>query len=135
MTYYTNELYHHGIKGQKWGVRRFQREDGSLTNRGIKRYSNGQRDPRKNDANEANTGKKQRRNPGYANSFVKGMGGIVVSRTLDKIGGELYEKYKYNATPNVIRAVKLCSVMRDGANVYAAVNAFKSSKEMLSTRK
>ena len=34
----TDELYHHGIKGQKWGVRRFQNEDGSLTNAGKKRY-------------------------------------------------------------------------------------------------
>ena len=25
------ELYHHGIKGQRWGIRRFQNEDGSLT--------------------------------------------------------------------------------------------------------
>ena len=33
-----NELYHHGIKGQKWGVRRFQNEDGSLTSEGQKRY-------------------------------------------------------------------------------------------------
>ena len=34
----SNELYHHGIKGQKWGVRRFQKKDGSLTPAGRKRY-------------------------------------------------------------------------------------------------
>lgn len=33
------ELYHHGIKGQKWGVRRFQDKSGRLTNAGKKRYS------------------------------------------------------------------------------------------------
>lgn len=32
-----NELYHHGIKGQKWGVRRYQNKDGSLTLAGKKR--------------------------------------------------------------------------------------------------
>ena len=31
-------LCHHGIKGQKWGYRRYQNEDGSLTEAGIKRY-------------------------------------------------------------------------------------------------
>ena len=35
---YPNELYHHGIKGQKWGVRRFQNPDGTLTAYGKKRY-------------------------------------------------------------------------------------------------
>lgn len=33
-----NELTHHGIKGQKWGVRRYQNSDGSLTPAGKKRY-------------------------------------------------------------------------------------------------
>ena len=33
-----SELRHHGIKGQKWGVRRFQNKDGSLTADGKKRY-------------------------------------------------------------------------------------------------
>lgn len=35
---YTPELYHHGIIGQRWGVRRFQNPDGSLTAAGRKRY-------------------------------------------------------------------------------------------------
>ena len=32
-----NELYHHGVKGQKWGFRRYQNKDGSLTLAGKKR--------------------------------------------------------------------------------------------------
>lgn len=32
-----DELYHHGIKGQRWGVRRYQNPDGSLTSSGKKR--------------------------------------------------------------------------------------------------
>lgn len=33
-----DELCHHGILGQKWGIRRFQNKDGSLTNAGKRRY-------------------------------------------------------------------------------------------------
>ena len=47
----TGELYHYGIRGQKWGVRRYQNEDGSYTDAGkawrlkqqgrISKYSHG----------------------------------------------------------------------------------------------
>lgn len=58
---YPNELYHHGILGQKWGVRRYQNKDGSLTPAGKKRYLNndgtltkkGKKFIAKNDANKS----------------------------------------------------------------------------------
>lgn len=40
----SNYIKHHGIKGQKWGVRRFQNKDGSLTAKGKKRYNDDEYD-------------------------------------------------------------------------------------------
>ena len=34
-----SELYHHGVKGQKWGVRRYQNKDGTLTKEGKERLA------------------------------------------------------------------------------------------------
>lgn len=37
----NNELYHHGIRGQRWGIRRYQNPDGTLTAAGKKHASSG----------------------------------------------------------------------------------------------
>jgi hypothetical protein len=39
---FDDELYHHGIQGQRWGFRRFQNEDGSWTPEGRERYGKGE---------------------------------------------------------------------------------------------
>ena len=51
-TFYHNgysELYHHGVKGQKWGKRQWQNPDGSLTPAGYEHYGYAKR--RKNGKN------------------------------------------------------------------------------------
>lgn len=47
--YNYNELYHWGIKGMKWGVRRYENKDGTLTDAGKKRYA---RDAREKEYNK-----------------------------------------------------------------------------------
>lgn len=63
MAYYENYLYHHGILGMHWGVRRYQNPDGSLTAAGKARYYNsdgsltkyGEREEKKKDHRAALT--------------------------------------------------------------------------------
>ena len=61
---YKLELYHHGTKGMRWGIRRYQNKDGSLTPAGKKRYNKEMeklRDEEKTLKNKAATQKKLQR--------------------------------------------------------------------------
>lgn len=57
-----DELYHHGIKGMHWGIRRFQLRDGTWTNRGLKRREKLEiKDDIKRQKNQAKEDKKEER--------------------------------------------------------------------------
>lgn len=62
MSYYTikntDELYHHGIKGQRWGFRRYQNEDGTYTDAGKQRYLTDKTSKIKDEAKRAKVEKK-----------------------------------------------------------------------------
>lgn len=45
-------IYHHGIKGQKWGVRRYQEDNGTMTPAGRKRYSDAIEKSQQNETKE-----------------------------------------------------------------------------------
>lgn len=69
----VDELYHHGIKGQKWGVRRFQDKNGRRTAAGKIRAASQRRIRNIKDINEAtiSTGKRFVDNPTWTNAIDK----------------------------------------------------------------
>lgn len=66
-----HELYHHGILGQKWGIRRYQNEDGTLTSAGKKRYSDGETSSTKKNNNVENNKSKRKMHP-LVSTLLKG---------------------------------------------------------------
>lgn len=71
---YSNEIYHYGIPGMKWGIRRFQNPDGTLTAAGRRRYGtveNLERGITKQQADEHDEAKKAAINSGKASEVQK----------------------------------------------------------------
>ena len=87
-----NELTHHGIKGMKWGVRRFQNKDGSLTSAGRKRYGDDIYKKEKQDRIETDEERKRR----IKRNVI--IGASAVAAGLVVLGG-----MKYNMNAKALR--------------------------------
>jgi hypothetical protein len=73
--HYDSVIEHHGIKGQKWGVRRYQNKDGSLTEEGRKRFGRMKPDAvRKQMQKAVNTARGERHGSSNRWSRDKGIG-------------------------------------------------------------
>lgn len=91
------ELCHHGVQGQKWGVRRYQYQDGSLTPEGLKRYSRG----------DVHRIKREFKKEAYKANREQGMGVIksymnagkeAAQKTIEVVGKQRYNQVKAQDT-------------------------------------
>lgn len=111
---YTDALYHHGVKGQKWGVRRYRNTDGSLTNQGKKHYLSDET------KRKLKTGAKVA--AGVAGAAALGYGLYKVGRA----GNRLKEATAYNKASNTA-----LSLGKD--NINSATKLFRSRDSARST--
>ena len=109
----NNNLQHHGIKGQKWGVRRFQNKDGSFTAAGRKRQRQNDDGPVHEDHSKSHDNKSVKsmsdkelrdrinrlnmeRQYAQLTATEKSMGRKIVTEVLLNVGKELAKEYLKN---------------------------------------
>lgn len=147
MISYKDELQHHGIKGQKWGVRRYQNKDGSLTSAGKKRYGRRvqkaiKKDPDKFQELVNMRGELNRQRAAF-DSFERNLYGQDAQKVLDRwgrsdlkfkdiqrvdLGGEVIERAKseYDASEKgkkdnrVAQYDKLASLLYNGELIFSS---------------
>ena len=130
---YSDELFHHGIKGQRWGIRRYQNPDGSLTPEGKRKYGTIE-NYRKLQSIKAKNNSSDRKSKisSFISKHKKGIaiaGGLLVAGTaaiaISKIA-------KTNAANNGASVVEKLLSSKDGYNPKGTVFSVNGNKGTIS---
>lgn len=90
-------LAHYGVQGQKWGVRRYQYQDGSLTAEGKQRYSRGDVHRIKREFKKEAYQKNRSEGQGVIKSYMNA-GKEATQKTIDVVGKQRYNQVKAQDT-------------------------------------
>lgn len=116
----NGELYHHGIKGMRWGVRRYQNKDGSLKAAGRKRYTEG-------DNKQLTDEERAARNAKIKKAAVA-VGAVAATAALAYVGHK-YVKHLDSETSDIVKKAR-DNAIADNFEIYEYdMRGAKSLKE------
>lgn len=141
MTYYNqpyqpDELYHFGVKGMRWGVRRYENYDGSYTKAGLKRYKESDQEYQEMDniykgAKKAGVNKQQLRSLKESRkAYKKQMKADYKQLKRDKLADEGKKQYAQGKRITTNAGNTLAGVVGVGGFATSTFLAFSSDKKL-----
>lgn len=127
INYYGQTLYHHGVKGQKWGLRKYQNEDGSLTAAGREHYGYGQARANMQSAKA----KYKADQKAYSKAFNRATGAGQYIRGLTKKGKAENERRYAELVKTANKASKSEAAYKQAKQEYKNSDEYKARQEKI----